>query len=215
MAYAKKRLGDKSLYPQSFMKFFLVKIKKGDVGLKANIHLTLTGHRPNKLAGYDLKHQSYKKLQKDLEVIIENKLKKFNIVWCHSGLALGADTIWSKAILKMKEKYPTHIFFHAEIPMVSQKDQWFKKQDIDFWHKQVGFADRVTVYDWQFSNAPEKDKKWLAGKVMQNRNIGMIDACDILIAVYDGHSKGGTYNAITYAKKINKEILELNTKKYF
>lgn len=179
------------------------------------IHLTLTGHRPNKLAGYDLSHPSYQVLQNDLEKIIEDKLKEHKEVWCHSGLALGADTVWSMAILKMKEKYPNNVLFHAEIPMWSQKDQWFKKVDIDFWQEQVNKADRITVYDWQFQNKPDKNKKWLAGKVLQDRNIGMIDACDILIAVYDGSSKGGTRNAIDYATSIGKSILKLNTKNYF
>ena len=42
---------------------------------------------------------------------------------------------------------------------------------------------------------------------LEARNRYMIDKCDVLIAVYDGFSKGGTYNAINYAKKIGKKII--------
>ena len=36
------------------------------------------------------------------------------------------------------------------------------------------------------------------GYILNQRNIGMIDACDILIALYDG-TPGGTRNAVQYA----------------
>lgn len=41
--------------------------------------------------------------------------------------------------------------------------------------------------------------------ILNQRNIGMVDTCDILIAIYDG-TPGGTRNAVQYAKKTNTLI---------
>ena len=41
----------------------------------------------------------------------------------------------------------------------------------------------------------------------------MVDNSDIIIAVWDG-TKGGTYNCVQYAKKKNKEIIQINPKEF-
>ena len=96
------------------------------------IHIGFTGHRPNKLGGYDLTQPGYRNLQADLESYIRRNLDVYDTVVGHSGLALGGDTIWSKAILSMKDQYPGRVLFHAEIPMLEQHESWFKQSDIDF-----------------------------------------------------------------------------------
>ena len=44
-------------------------------------------------------------------------------------------------------------------------------------------------------------------KHMQLRNIYMVDKSDMVIAVYDGYSSGGTKNCIDYAKNKYKNIV--------
>ena len=65
------------------------------------------------------------------------------------------------------------------------------------------YIDTIEEYKW--------DKKTPMGEYssikMEARNHYMIDKCDVLIAVYDGFSKGGTHNAINYAKKLGKKII--------
>lgn len=179
------------------------------------LHIALTGHRPSKLGGYNLMTPAYKKLQRDLEAYILFQLDQFETVWCHSGLALGADTVWSKAILAMKDRYPNRVFFHAEIPTLSQKDAWFKQSDVDFWNEQVRRADDQTIYDPNFETYNQNKRKQLIGKVLNDRNIGMINHADIVLAVYDNKSKGGTKNAIDYALSKNKHIQYVDIKQYF
>lgn len=41
---------------------------------------------------------------------------------------------------------------------------------------------------------------------MQDRNVGMLDACDELIAIWNGDLTGGTANAVKYAQSINLNI---------
>lgn len=184
------------------------------------IHIALTGHRPPKLDGYNINTPKYQALLNDLKQYIRYQLKTYDVVWGHSGLALGADTIWSKAILEMKQEFPNRVFFHAEIPFWEQSSSWFKDSDISFWQKQVNEADAKSVYDQDFAefkktSQNQYEQKRRASKALQDRNIGMIDHADILLAVYDGVSSGGTKNAIDYATNKKKEIVFIETKKYF
>lgn len=181
---------------------------------KKIIHISFTGHRPNKLGGYNLDaHPGYRQMQWDLETYIERNLKVYDVVWGHSGLALGGDTIWSKAILAMKDRYPDRVFFHAEIPMLEQPDCWFRKSDIDFWHEQVERADAKTIYGSLEGLAkPERDRE--AVRLMDVRNHGMLDHADVLLALYNG-TKGGTDNAVQYAKKIGLTTYIVHPSVYF
>jgi len=175
-------------------------------------HLALTGHRPNKLGGYDITTPGYLALQKALEAGI---LKRINArpdhtIVCHSGLALGADTIWSKAILAVRDQYPERVRFIAHVPMMQQSRRWFKKSDTDFWQEQVDRADEVIVYGDLTGNYTSHH----SGQLMKKRNMGMVDACDELFAIYDG-THGGTGHAVNYARKTNKAVIVAHPDRFF
>lgn len=177
------------------------------------IRIALTGHRPSKLGGYDLSKPGYADLQRGLETYIEKNLDVYDTVVGHSGLALGADTIWSKAILAMKAKYPGRVLFHAEIPMLEQAEAWFKPSDIEFWHEQVASADEKSVYG-SLAGKSDAERNKLAGKFLNVRNHGMLDHADVLLALHDG-SGGGTGNAVAYAKKTGLTTITVHPSVYF
>lgn len=183
---------------------------------KSVLRIALTGHRPNKLGGYDLSTPQYRRLQTDLETYIENALKRADVVIGHSGLALGADTVWAEAILAMRTKYPTRVLFHAEIPMLEQSEAWFKKSDIQAWERFVASADEQTVYGSLAGLDKASDaRKKKASQLLNVRNDGMIDHADELLGLYDGHSRGGTANALAYAKKVGKKTFIVAPSVYF
>lgn len=171
------------------------------------IHIGLTGHRPQKLWGFDLDTLEYEGLQDRLELIIDQLLTEYETVVCHSGLALGADSIWSIAILNKREEYPNRVKFHAEIPFMGQPMRWFG-DSYDFWFYQVEVADYKTVYlkEDEYENW-DTVQFYTIAKALDDRNKGMINNSDIMIAVYDGSKKGGTYNAIQDIKKQGKYLL--------
>ena len=179
------------------------------------IHIALTGHRPQKLAGFDLSHPGYRALQDGLEAYIEKNLAVYDTVVGHSGLALGADTVWSKAILAMRDKYPGRVFFHAEIPMMEQSEAWFKDSDIAFWREQVDTCDEKTVYG-SLNGLDKSDprRKKEAARLLNARNAGMVDHADVLLALYDG-TGGGTGHAVADAAKKNVQTLIVHPSVYF
>ena len=159
-------------------------------------NIALTGHRPPKLDDYDLHTPFYRRLQAKLESFIDSVADADTVVVCHSGMALGADTVWAHAILAQLEKHPERVRFIAHVPVMTQPDQW-PKASADHWRGLVAQADDVLVYADAYSP-----------RVMQERNIGMVDAADALVAVWDG-TRGGTGNAVRYAKETATPIIRI------
>lgn len=162
--------------------------------------VALTGHRPDKLGGYDLNTPYYDVLENKLAQLLLEYLKMYDYVEAHSGMALGADTVWTKVILKLRDQYPDRITFVADIPNYNQSNRWFAKKDVNFWKHAIEEADVVNTWD-------EGSKSY--AHALQLRNIGMINPVDVLISVYDG-TPGGTANAVKYARSKNKTIVQIN-----
>ena len=177
------------------------------------MNIAFTGSRPNKLWGYDLSHYKYKKLAeeliKKLQALMENsKDEKFHFI---CGGALGFDTIAALTILKMKEIYP-NITLEIAIPFKDQPNAWFNKEDVDRYNEINRLADKVTFVDGLDEYIDDKIEigRYSAKKLM-TRNRYMIDNADFVVALYDGQ-KGGTHNAVNYAKELEKDILIINPK---
>lgn len=174
----------------------------------SKIVLSLTGHRPNKLDGYKLFGSNhmlrpyYQRLYNRLVLAITNTLSKYDTVECHSGMALGADTIWALAIVAMKEQYPNRVTFVAEIPDYNQPSRWFEGDRVR-WQELINQADSINTYA---SQNPNRSYAY----ILNQRNIGMIQACDILIAVYNGDATGGTANGVRDGKRFGKRIVTLD-----
>lgn len=159
--------------------------------------ICVTGHRPNKLWGYDLRDKRYQKLKSDLMKILIDQ----NCTEAISGMALGVDTVFALAVLKLKD-LGFDIKLHCAIPCKNHSSKWIK-ESIDQYNRILNQADNVvTVTDDTY-------QPWM----MQKRNEYMVDLADKVIAVWDG-SSGGTSNCIKYAKKKNIEIIRLNPKDY-
>lgn len=167
-----------------------------------HISIALTGHRPDKLAGYDMTRPYYDRLRNHLIMILETIIDRYDIVECHSGMALGADTIWAEAIIHCKEKHGDRVMFVADIPDYNQPSRW-TRQSQEVWHDLIAQATLVNTY--------QKNDGMSYAYVLNQRNIGMISECDILLAVYDG-TPGGTANAVRYAQKKNKSIVRIDPK---
>lgn len=88
--------------------------------------ISFTGHRPNKLYGYDLKDERYLNLNKFLESILEKKIIEEGYDTFISGGALGFDTVAFLSVKNLKKKYP-HIKNNLAIPFEDQPIKWSAK----------------------------------------------------------------------------------------
>lgn len=157
-----------------------------------SFHIALTGHRPAALAGYDLSHPFYTVLRTWLEEIIAGGLSIHPHLTLHSGMALGADTVWAQAIVRQKALHPDRISFVAEIPVLTQPDRWPGAEDRRRWAELKDSADRVHVYANSYTV-----------QCLHDRNRGMISAADLVLAIWNGTPSGGTAGAVRFARQQN------------
>lgn len=156
-----------------------------------------TGHRPNKLNGYDPRDN--KELLYKLRDVIVFHIEKRGVTDFISGMALGID-IWSaKIVLKLKEAYPD-IRLICAVPCDKQWSKWNEKSRRE-WEKIISKADKVHYV------SKEPYTAWC----MQKRNEWMVDNSDFVISVWDGTS-GGTANCVKYAEKKELIITQLHPK---
>ena len=160
---------------------------------KKSTVISVTGHRPNKLYGYDVADWRYTKLKNDLRVLLVHN----HCTEAITGMAMGVDMIFAIAVLELqKEGYD--IKLHCAIPCQNHDAMW-SDETKDLYHRILKRADKVVLV----SDIPYQP--W----VMQKRNEYMVNLADMVIAVWDG-SKGGTSNCVKYAKKVGKPLMVVN-----
>lgn len=156
------------------------------------MRICITGHRPNKMYGYNIYNSEWTSLKEKLKnMLIENNCSE-----AITGMALGVDTVFALAVLELKEA-GYDIRLHCAIPCRNHSCKWVK-ESVDLYNDILSKADTVKLV------SDEEYKPWL----MQRRNEYMVDIADKVIAVWDG-SSGGTRNCVEYAERQGKEIIRI------
>ena len=179
--------------------------------------ICFTGHRPNKLGGYDwntLKNQAIMKelRHKIIELINSPEDNKFHFIF---GGAIGIDQMAFDIVNNIKcntlKLNPVHIYMEIAIPFSKQSCKWnyndAKKYEIQKTQAEVcTYVDRVEKYKIK----GYEENEYYPAK-MQKRNEYMVNNSDIVVAVWDG-SRGGTGNCVKYANKLGRKIIQINPK---
>lgn len=155
--------------------------------------ICVTGHRPDKLYGYDISDIRYLFLKQKIKKILIDKQATEGI----TGMAMGADMIFALAVIDLKDE-GYNIKLRCAIPCLKHTSKWFDKKTLNMYNYILSRADeKIIVSERNYDNF-----------VMQQRNEYMVDNSDKIIAVYNG-SSGGTKNCIDYALSKNKEIIHI------
>jgi uncharacterized phage-like protein YoqJ len=105
-----------------------------------------------------------------------------------SGMAGGVDQLaagWARAL---------RIPWIAAVPFPDQASRWPEKHR-EIYLKLLEDAKLVEVISESYSrDVYEKRDRW------------MVDNCDLLVAVWDGVEKGGTWNTIRYARQVGRVV---------
>ncbi|MGP1405114.1 SLOG family protein [Filifactor alocis] len=176
-----------------------------------NNTLCFTGHRPNKLVGYD--RNAYKNFINDLAIRLETYVTHFGIINFISGGAQGFDQLAFWAIEKLKENHPDWIINNiVYVPFDGQESRWskfgiFSKTDYDI---MIATADTIHICD---ENVKANDDFSLIRKALIDRNKDMVNSSCRVLAMYsheessaDKLTPGGTAACVNYAKSIGKPI---------
>ncbi|MDE5721632.1 MAG: DUF1273 domain-containing protein [Clostridia bacterium] len=157
-----------------------------------------TGHRPKGFPfnyGKDVKkHKAYLKA---LEAKIKLAITEYKITNFISGMAIGVDMDFAETVLKLRNKYP--VTLECALPCPNQILKWNNADKLRY-ESILELADTVNLVSEKYT--PE---------CMLDRNRYMVDKSELVIAVFNGIEKGGTWHTINYAKKENKiiELIEL------
>lgn len=161
--------------------------------------IALTGHRGDKLGGWDNGSTLNQAIQRRLEGYIarmakENPTREVVIV---TGMALGADTLWALAAINVRQHF-SNVKIHAAVPFHGQEKIWPQpSQDI-----YNDILSKVNSIHYIVESNGKKMSKREAAMAMHARNEYMCNIAEILVAVYDGvSSSGGTYECLKYAKQ--------------
>lgn len=150
-----------------------------------------TGHRPDKLGGYDPLNDIRVGIRRQVrQHLIE--LKPTQVI---SGMALGFDQDLVAVCLSLK------IPFIAAVPFKGQESQWPESAQ-QIYRELLAKAARV-VYVCAPGYAVWK---------MQRRNEWMVDevgADGVVLAAWDG-SRGGTGNCVRYARNLDRKIVRID-----
>ena len=158
-----------------------------------------TGHRPQSLPfGSNEQDERCQKLKAVLEQEIERVYSEKGVTHFITGMALGVDTFAAEAVLHLKEKYP-EITLECAIPCETQAVKW-NEQQRDRYFGIVERCDKETMLQTHYT--PD---------CMEKRNRYMVNACDVVIAVWDGRPSG-TGKTVQYAKEQGKEIIVIDPK---
>ena len=153
-----------------------------------------TGHRPNGFPfeyGFDKpKHTAY---LKTLEEKIKFAITEYGITNFISGMALGVDLDFAETVVKLKNDFP--ITLECAIPCPNQTLNWYDKDKLRY-DSILKRADNVKLVSERYT-----------AECMLKRNRYMVDKSELIIAVFNGIKKGGTWYTINYAKKENKVIV--------
>ena len=147
----------------------------------------VTGHRPDKLFGYNLNHPNYIQMKNEFKKILVNEKCKEG----YSGMALGVDQIFAIAILELKDEgFP--IKLKCIIPCINQERMWVESSK-KLYKQILSLSDEIIyVTNTEYTKS-----------CMQLRNQYMVDNADGGIVVYDG-TNGCTCNCFNYIKKQKK-----------
>lgn len=173
--------------------------------------LCFTGHRPNKLVGYD--KNNYAAFVNNLAVSLESYVINLGITNFISGGAQGFDQLAFWAVHKLKTN---HQYWNIQnivyIPFVGQESRWskfglFSQAEYNLMLNQ---ADKVHVCNTNVkANADFKD---IRAALMQ-RNEDMVNNSDRVLAMYSQDevlnnqlTPGGTAECVKYAKSVNKPV---------
>ena len=160
------------------------------------LKISVTGHRPLKIGGYApcARHKAIRRHMRELLT----KLKAENSdLLLYSGGALGIDQFWME------------VGQHLEIPVVAIlpfpgfASVW--PQASQDYLKILLAKCQSTRY---VHNTLIPDKQW-AAQAMLDRDQELVNACDLLVAYWNG-TRGGTAHTVRLANKTRKDLLTFN-----
>lgn len=156
----------------------------------------VTGHRPEKLYGYDLTEPRWIKLKELFKKVLLKEKATAGV----TGMALGTDQVFAMSVLELKEQ-GYDIKLVTMLPFKEYSCKWPMESQILF-KNILDKADRINYVCSSPLNV---------GYSLQKRNEALVDVASKLVCVWYG-SPSGTKNCIEYADSKGVGLIPINPK---
>ncbi|QKW15353.1 hypothetical protein [Verrucosispora sp. NA02020] len=165
--------------------------------------VTVTGHRPQDIPG-----TAHGWVRAELARVAVKLRDGHGMTTGITGMALGSDMWWADAL------HRAGVPFVAHIPFPQQPDPWRRRnpEAVTEWHRLRGLADRdrEVVYG-DLAGLAEHARKRVVGRLLHERNDGMLRASDAVVAVWRPDKRdGGTYSALVKAHRAGLPVVHIN-----
>ena len=158
-----------------------------------------TGHRPQHFPWGNNENDERCTFLKNLlsEAIDQAILDGYTDFYC--GMAIGTDTFAAELVLEKKLAHP-NLNLHAVIPCPEQPDRWKETERLRYKKILSQCATKTIISPFYTKTC------------MLLRNQFMVDNSSRVISVWNGSFLGGTAYTVKYAKKMNRELHNINPK---
>lgn len=148
-----------------------------------------TGHRPNKLGGWDIPQHSF-----DIPMAVACESMD-GVIGVVSGGAAGWDLALAHAAIELD------LPLYMAIPFEGQDSKWSK-----YWRQKYDeareYAVREVIIADTYSNKAFLDRnKWMVDYVQSKQGL--------VLALWNGDTRGGTAHCVNYAHKQGVEVVNL------
>lgn len=132
----------------------------------------------------------------DLRTIIRDLYRHGGIRNFYCGMAIGFDLLAAEAVLELKEQHPD-ITLYAIVPYRNQSERYYPRAK-EKYAKLLSKADDVVILSEEYHS-----------RCYLTRNDYMLKHSRLLIAYYDGVSRGGTSYTVNKARKRSMPTINL------
>ncbi len=175
----------------------MIRKEKGGERLDQRV-CAFTGHRPSHFAfGYQEAHPDCIRIKSAIGLAISS-LADRGVTTFISGMAQGVDLWAAREVLKQQGQKDLRLI--TVQPCSNQADRWSESFRYEYNEILLLSDERVCLHETYTPYC------------MMERNRWMVDHADILLAVYDGGSSGGTASTVRYAQSKKREIWLLDPK---
>lgn len=155
---------------------------------------SFTGHRPHKFPWrYNETDSRCTALKTALAEQITS-LAEAGVTAYYGGGADGVDCWAALVVLELKKKNPA-LNLHLILPHEGQADKWSDSAQ-ERYRFILSQADSLEYVSHDYYDG-----------CMLDRNRRLVDAADLLLAVYNGERRGGTAATVRYARKLGRRVI--------
>ena len=111
------------------------------------------------------------------------------------GGAIGVDIAFAETVIDLRDRKYPHIQLEIAVPCPGQNKKW-NSHDKEVYADAIQLADEVNIISEHYTKF-----------CFHRRNEYMVDKSDLVVVVWNGEEKGGTYSTYQYAKRKKKNTL--------